>query len=126
MAKPNKAPMAGASAPSEFISAIFSSKVPAGLKLKEYEWENEYRGTVTAFIESGLIKSKWLPGQPGNPKGTVLIGLVDGEMAVLPPAPYPTDDHYDRGFISVRRSTKSRLIVSVYCPKDERGSKGNR
>lgn len=109
-----------ASAPSKFISRIFNSKLPAGLKVTEYAWENEYRGTDAAFINAGLIKPEWLPGLPGNPKGRVMVGLVNGEMRILPAGPFPTDDQFNNGFIAIRRSSKGRLIVSIYCLKKER------
>lgn len=109
----------GASASSQFISAIFASKTPEGLKLTEYEWENEYRGTETAFIESGFIKSEWLPGKPGNAKRTVRVGIKDGEMEIIPIRSLPTDDQWKNGLITITRSSKKRLIVSVNCLPEE-------
>ena len=111
-------------AQNELIHAAFNNKVPKGLKVKEYSWENEYRGTDTAFIEAGMIKPEWFPGAPGNPKGTVNVGLINGEMRVLPADPsFPTDEQCNTGFIFIRRSSKGRLVVSLFCLKQERAKR---
>ena len=68
-----------------------------------------------------MIKPEWLPGAPGNPKGTVNVGLINGEMKVLPADPsFPTTEQCDNGFILIRRSSKGRLAVSLFCLKQER------
>jgi hypothetical protein len=112
--------LAGASAPSKFISSIFSSKVPEGLTVTEREWENEYRGTETAFIKAGFVKPEWLPGHPGNAKRRVAVSIVDGEMRVLPPRSQPTDYQWQNGYICITKAPKGCLIVSVNCLEEER------
>lgn len=114
-----KANSQGASAPSKFISAIFAGKTPEGLTLKERAWTNEYQGTETAFIESGFIKPEWLPGKPGNAKKQVKVGIVDGEMRVIPARSLPTDFQWVNGFICITRSSKEQLTVSVNCLPEE-------
>jgi hypothetical protein len=54
------------------------------LHVEEYEWGKYYRGTEAAFIASGLIKPGWFPGKPGNPKSSCHIGMLDGEIKILP------------------------------------------
>jgi hypothetical protein len=110
----------GTSASNQFISAIFASKTPEGLTLKEYSWENEYQGTEEAFIKSGFIKPEWLPGKPGNAKTRVSVGLTNGEMVVISKRSLPTDYQWDNGFISISRSGKQGLKVSIFCLKEER------
>jgi hypothetical protein len=108
-----------ASAPSKFISAIFNSATPDGLELTEHEWENEYRGTEAAFIKSGIIKPDWIPGQLGNAKKRVRVGIVDGRMTVLPPRSLATDYQWSLGYICITKSTKGNLVVSVNCLEQE-------
>lgn len=54
------------------------------LRVEEYQWGKYYRGTEAAFIASGLMKPEWFPGKPGNPKSSCCIGMLDGEMKILP------------------------------------------
>jgi len=108
-----------ASAPSQFVSAIFNSKTPEGLTLEESVWDNEYLGTETAFIEAGFIKPEWLPGKPGNAKRKVKVGIKNGEMEIIPPRSDPTDYQWRNGYISITKKSKGRLIVSVNCLPEE-------
>lgn len=57
---------------------------PTELYVEEFDRGKFYRGTEAAFIASGLIKPDWFPGRPGNPKSSCHIGILDGEMKVLP------------------------------------------
>lgn len=118
MANPDKEALSGASAPSEFISAIFNRKLP-GLTVTEREWENEYLGTEAAFLKAGFIKPEWLPGQPGNAKRKVTVTIVDGELKVIPPRSVVTDYQWENGFICITKLSKGRLIVSVNCLEEE-------
>lgn len=101
-------------------STVIVSKSSKDLKVEEYPWANEYRGTEAALVESGLIKPEWLPGKPGNTKGRVSIGLVNGEMRILPARTSPTTDQEDKGFITIRKTSKGRFEVWIYCLKRER------
>lgn len=105
----------GASAPSQFVSAIFAKEIPEGLTLEEFSWANVYQGTESAFVESGFIKPEWLPGKPGNAKKKVKVGIIDGEMRVIPARTPTTDDQWVNGFIRIIRESKGKLTVSVNC-----------
>lgn len=61
-----------------------SVKKSIELRVEEYDWGKYYRGTEAAFIASGLMKPEWFPGKPGNPKSSCCIGMLDGEMKILP------------------------------------------
>jgi hypothetical protein len=79
--------------------------------VEEYDWGKYYRGTEDAFVRAGLLKPEWLPGKPGNPKCSVLVGIVDGEMKVIP---YLSISDRKRRDTSSIRISKAGNRFSVY------------
>ena len=87
----------------------------------EREWENEYRGTETAFIKPGSLNLKWLPGQPGNAKRIVTVTIIDGEMKSSP-ASISISGHelpMENGYICITKAVQRALGRIVNCLEEE-------
>ncbi|SEM81602.1 hypothetical protein SAMN05216404_101232 [Nitrosospira multiformis] len=88
------------------------------LKVDEYSWGKLYRGSEAEFVAAGLIKPGWFPGKPGNPKTSVRVGMLDGEMKVLPYLAV-SESVRKKYTIKIFRSGKSRFEVWVRYSEEE-------
>lgn len=96
-------------------STVFVKK-SIELRVEEYQWGKYYRGTEAAFIASGLMKPEWFPGKPGNPKSSCCIGMLDGEMKILP---YGAIAHRRRKELTSIKLWKVGKQFAAYVPFSE-------
>lgn len=94
-------------------------KSTEGLKVEEYWWGKYYRGSDAAFVAAGLIKPEWFPGLPGNAKCSVRVGMIEGQMRMLPRLAIPTNEQRYNGLISITKVGKRRFEVRIHFSKEE-------
>jgi hypothetical protein len=82
--------------------------------------QNCYRGTETELVSAGLVKSEWLPGLNGNARTSTRVGLIEGEMRLLPFGVMATRFQEENGLIHIFRASKSTFNVQIRKPKEER------
>jgi hypothetical protein len=94
------------------------SRKSTELHVEQFDWGTYYRGTEEAFVAAGLIKPEWFPGKPGNPKISVLVGVVDGEMKVIPYLSMSDRERRDRSSIRISKAGK-RFSAYIDHPHEE-------
>ncbi len=82
------------------------------LKVKEYSWGRIYQGTQENLIASGLVKLEWFPGI-GTAKTATRIGMIDGEMKVLPFGKMATREQEKKGVIRIFKPRKREFEVYI-------------
>jgi hypothetical protein len=99
-----------------------STLSPDAQRLLTYSgsYSNWYVGTGFELVEAGIIKSEWLPGVNGNARTTTRIGLVDGELELLPFGKMATEFQKENGLIHIYRRGKHKFEVCVGRTKEER------
>lgn len=81
---------------------------------------NWYTGTGFELVEAGIIKLEWLPGINGNARTTTRVGLIDGNMELLPFGKMATEFQKENGLIHIYRRGKHKFEVAVGATKEER------
>ncbi|SCY31184.1 hypothetical protein [Nitrosospira sp. Nsp13] len=79
-----------------------------------------YSGTGPELVSAGLVKLEWLPGVNGNARTATRVGMIDGEMKLLPFGKMATSAQEEDGLIHIHRASKTKFHVSVRLKKEER------
>lgn len=85
----------------------------ARLLTHSYDHSNWYKGTESELVSAGIVKSEWLPGLHGNAKTCTRVGLINGEMRLLPQRVIATRYQKENGLIHISRLSKSKFDVRV-------------
>lgn len=65
---------------------ISNEYAPGVVMEGEYHHAIWYSGRAEALVSCGMVNKKWLPGEPGNGKGSQqVVFSADGEATLLPP-----------------------------------------
>src|SRR4051794_28640651 len=98
-----------------------STLSPDAARLVTYtgSYGNCYSGTASKLIEAGIAKAEWLPGQYGNAKTCTRVGLIDGEMRLLPFKAIAKNFQKKNGLIHIYKASKSTFTVDVRKPQEE-------
>jgi hypothetical protein len=82
------------------------------LNVTEYSWGKIYQGTKADLIAAGLAKLEWFPGQ-GTAKTATRIGMIDGEMKVLPLGRPATREQEEKGLVKIFHTSKYVFQVRI-------------
>lgn len=83
------------------------------------DYSNFYKGTESQLVEAGIVKSEWLPSLHGNARTSTRVGLVEGQMRLLPFGVMATRFQEENGLIHIFRAGKSTFRVQVRKTQEE-------
>ena len=74
---------------------------------------NSYKGTESELVSAEIVRAEWLPGVNGNARTATRVGMIDGEMKLLPRGVMATRAQEEDGLIHIWRAGKTAFNVSV-------------
>lgn len=90
-------------------------------RLRTYagNYSDWYKGTETQLVEAGLVKAEWLPGKNGNARTTTRVGLIEGEMRLLPFKVMATRFQEKNGLIHIWKYGKTQFQLQIGKTEEE-------